>query len=204
MLGNMTVNIPNDYNIVQSGPGDPVGSMSFLKKTTDAACLVMYNAIPTEQAMLFNSPETIIEGIHAQLAPNQGIIEVNNGVTVSGKKFIYSVIKTVNSGVEGGTLSVKYSVVFHMGGLGDAVFQAQGYFDETGYIGNRDSSVYAILQREGKVGPNGEGWMVDPYDANYTRGALMNQSEKAEFDEAFKDYPLSQLRRLISELINGN
>jgi hypothetical protein len=110
-IENFTIKIPVDYQQVNSLPGDPAGSMSFMKKTPEAACLVMYSGIPSEQSMPFNSKEEVVRGIHSALAEDQGLIEVESGITPAGKKYIYSIVKTVNRG----TVGVQYSLVLHIG-----------------------------------------------------------------------------------------
>ena len=202
-IENFTIKIPVDYQQVNSLPGDPAGSMSFMKKTPEAVCLVMYSGIPSEQSMPFNSKEEVVRGIHSALAEDQGLIEVESGITPAGKKYIFSIIKTLNRG----TVGVQYSLVLHIGYFAEHVFQAQAFFDETGYTGGRDASVFAILQNEGKVAVDGQnisGWAVDPYDPQYTRGILMNMSEKTDYDEVFPDHPLTQARILAKNLIEMN
>jgi len=60
------------------------------------------------------------------------------------------------------------------------------------------------LRYDGKIGANGEGWVADPYDPTYMQGALMNLSEKEEYDEAFPNHPLSQARKIVKFLIENN
>ena len=199
-ISDFTINIPDDYVQMNPLPGDPVGSMSFSKQTSGAACLAMYNAIPSEQAMPFNSKDQVIAGIRGSLAADQGIVEIESGITNSGKKYIYSIVKTVNRG----NIGVQYSLMMHVGYFADHVFQAEGFFDETGYTGGRDTAVFAILQRDGKIGPNYEGWSEDPYDPEYKQGILRNASEKPDFDEVFPDHPLTQARLLVKEIIAMN
>ena len=150
--------------------------------------------------MPFNSKDQVIAGIRGSFAADQGIVEIESGITNSGKKYIYSIVKTVNRG----NIGVQYSLMMHVGYFADHVFQAEGFFDETGYTGGRDTAVFAILQRDGKIGPNYEGWSEDPYDPEYKQGILRNASEKPDFDEVFPDHPLTQARLLVKEIIAMN
>ncbi len=43
-----------------------------------------------------------------------------------------------------------------------------------------------------------QGWQQDPYDPAFTKGFLMNQSEKPEYDKSFPEHPLSLLRSAIA------
>lgn len=199
-IADFTVNIPDDYIQMNPLPGDPVGSMSFSKQTNNSACLAMYSAIPSDKAMPFNSRDQVIAGIRGSLAQDQGIIEVETGITNSGKKYIYSIVKTVNRG----SIGVQYSLMMHIGYYADHVFQVEGFFDETGYTGGRDTAVFAILQKDGKIGPNYEGWAEDPYDPEFKQGILMNASERENFDEAFPEHPLTQARILVKTIVAVN
>ena len=204
-LDGFTIKIPTDYQMMNKMPDDPVGVLSFMKQTQDAACLAMYGSVPAKESMPFNSPEKVIAAIHKTMAPDQGIIEVKNGITESGKKYIYSIVKTV--GRDG--ISLQYFLAVHIGFFADKVFQTQAFFNETGVTGQREAAVSAILVSDGKIKMNEQGqimsgWSKDPYDENYTKGALLNLSEDAYYDEAFPDHPLTQARLLVNELIRLN
>ncbi len=203
-IGNFTIKVPADYQQVNSLPGDPVGSISFMKKTPVAACLAMYNSISSEQSMPFNSKEEVIRNIHNTLEQDQGVIEVESGITPAGKKYIYSIIKTFNRG----GIAIKYSLSLHIGHFADRIFETQAVFDGIGDNAVlRDAAVYNILQKEGKIGvgdPDVSNWAMDPYDSQYRHGVLMNMSEKAEYDEAFPGYPLTEARLLVKNLIVMN
>ena len=41
------------------------------------------------------------------------------------------------------------------------------------------------------------GWAKDPYDDTIREGALMNLSEREEFDEQFPGFPLSMCREFV-------
>ena len=47
------------------------------------------------------------------------------------------------------------------------------------------------------------GWFKDPYDESYTKGVLMNLSEKEEFDEIFPNHPLTEARAFIDFILNN-
>ena len=81
--------------------------------------------------------------------------------------------------------------------------QLQGFFEEIGTTGMRDSLVFAALQNEGKIADDLNGWMQDPYDSSYEKGVRMNLSEKKEMDESFPEHPLSMARSLV-QFINEN
>ena len=200
-MGDFMMTVPVGYQQVASAPGDPQGSISFMKKTDLAVCLAQYYAIPADMAMPFNSTKEVIDGIHQALGPNQGLIEVMSGVTPAGKKYIFTIVKTGNRPNLPG---VQYCLTLQIGFFASRVFYVQGFFDETGFAGDRDASVYAILQNDGKVGPNGEGWVCDPYDPEYKQGLLMNLSEKTDYDGIFPTHALTEARKLATQIVQAN
>ena len=80
----------------------------------------------------------------------------------------------------------------------------QGFFEENGATGVRDSTVYEMCRRDGTVGDAEDpfrDWAKDPYDPEYTKGALMNLSEQEKYDEMFPDFPLSMCRELVRSIL---
>lgn len=74
---------------------------------------------------------------------------------------------------------------------------------ETEMTGERDSAIAARLIQEGKIsiGENGyKNWFSDPYDSAFDKGTLMNKSEKIIYDIGFENHPLTQARKLISQI----
>ena len=204
-LDGFTAKIPADYQAMNRLPNDPTGAVSFMKQTPNAACLAMYGSVPANEAMSFNSLDKVIAAVRGAMADDQGLIEVKNGITDAGKKYIYSIVKTVGRN----NISVQYFLAMHIGFFANKVFQIQAFFNETGTTGQRDTAVYAILAADGKIQMNEQGqiaagWACDPYDESITKGALMNMSEREHYDEVFPDHPLTQARLLANELIQMN
>lgn len=74
---------------------------------------------------------------------------------------------------------------------------------EIGRTGIRDSIIADRLLKEGIIynGENGyENWFSDPYDTTFKNGTLMNTSEDAIYDTEFENHPLTQARKLISQI----
>jgi len=80
----------------------------------------------------------------------------------------------------------------------------QGFFDEIGTTGIRDTMIYELYRKEGKLSDNTAEWMQDPYDDGYMKGIRMNLSEKEEFDKSFPEHPLSMARELVTYLCENN
>ena len=193
--------MPERYELLKPLPEDPPYTRAFGYQTSGALCYVMTRPIPAAQAMPYDDPQSVIDGIHAVLADDQGLIAVEKGVTKAGRRFIYSIVKSLNE-----THGVQYCLTLHAEYPECAVL-IQGFFDEAGTTGMRDAMVYAMLSNEGKVKAteNGiEGWNEDPCDPEYKKGNCMNCSERMEYDALFPDHPLSEARRFVAELTELN
>ena len=193
--------LPERYELLKSLPEDPPYSRSFGFQTSGALCYVITLPIPAGSAKPYDDPRSVVDGIHQELADDQGLITVEKGETKNGHRFIYSIVKSLKE--PGG---VQYCLTMHVEYEECAVL-VQGFFDEIGTTGIRDAMVYAMLSNEGKVKAteNGiEGWNEDPFDPEYSHGNRMNCSERNEFDELFPQHPLTQMRMLAEELVELN
>ncbi len=200
-MKNLGVIMPARFRKMNSMPDDPPHSSAYGFETPDTGAFVMVCPMASEQAMPFGSPQSVIDGIHVALGENQGLIEVETGKTNAGRRFVYSVVKTLRE-----RHGVQYCMTMHMD-YGDCAVQVQGFFDELGTTGARDSMVFVLLEQQGtvRITENGiEGWNADPYDPEYNHGCLMNRSEEKGFDEHFPRHPLSEARRFAGELISLN
>lgn len=184
--------IPANYQKLDPLPEDPEGCVSYGKQTESALCMVSIYPIDVEDAMDFNDTEALINGIHHTLAENQALIEVENGRRASGFPYIYSIVKTYNGEEEG----VGYTLVLDfLLRPNSSVVRVQGFFQEYGITGVRDATVFARLSQD--KGFSEDSWCFDPYDPDSQASYMMNQSERAEYDELFPDHPLTQCRMLI-------
>ncbi|RSK38414.1 hypothetical protein [Hymenobacter perfusus] len=74
---------------------------------------------------------------------------------------------------------------------------------EDGMTGQRESVVAEKLFQTGTLHLTNEGfasWAADPYQPNFTAGALMNQSEQAAYDALFPEHPLTLVRQTLDWL----
>ena len=180
-------NIPACYRAVAASPDDPEGAAPFVAETTLArAYFVGYpitreNRIPMEQ-------KALLDGIRPFLGDNQGIVECE-----AEENWAYSIVKTLN-----GNGGVIYTLTFQKV-FADRIMLVQGFFEENGITGLRESMVYENLRHNGRVGNDTDplaGWCRDPYDESIKSGALMNLSELRKFDADFEDSPLMLCREL--------
>ncbi len=187
-----SISIPEYYQKVESMPEDPPDSMPYLVKTEHAYCFLLIFPIQISES-LPNTKEHLIMGIRRFLGENQGIIEVD-----ANKQYAYSIVKTVKE-----QHGVQYALTYQKF-YPDWTLNIQGYFDEEGTTGIRDTTIYEVYRRKGIVDIKGnqiKGWTRDPYDESITQGALMNLSEQERFDRAFPDFPLSMCRALVKDLM---
>ena len=196
------VAMPSWFRKMNPMPEDPPNSEVYGYETSGAGCFVMCRPIPPEHAMPYDDPQAVIDGIHRELGDNQGLIEVERGKTGAGRRYLYSIVKTLQQSYGG----VQYCMTMHIE-YPECAVQVQGFFDELGSTGLRDCMVYNLLSQEGAGRTTDDGiesWCADPYDPGYTRGTLMNCSEKKGFDAQFPQHPLSEARRFVTELIALN
>ncbi len=201
-IADVEFNFDENYTKLNSLPEDPKDSVSFGARTENAECFLMIYPIPSEQAMPFDNCKPVIEGIHNCLGNDQGLIEVENGNTKSGLPYIQSIVKTLDQEHHG----VTYCLTLHIQ-YSNSVLMIQGFFNETGTTGVRDTQVFLALREKGIVTltENGaEGWAKDPYDDNYKSGVLKNLGENKEFDQFFPAHPLSECHRVLQYILDNN
>ena len=137
--------MPERYELLESLPEDPPYTRSFGFQTSGALSYVITRPIPAGSAMPWDDPWSVIDGIHQALADDQGLIAVEKGVTKAGRRFIYSIVKSMKE-----PSGVQYCLTMHVE-FEEFVVLVQGFFDEMGTTGIRDAMVYAMLSNEGKV-----------------------------------------------------
>lgn len=196
---NITVNgesvlIPDYYQKVDSMPGDPENSVPYEVQTPNAGCIAFVSAVGFERSLPRDIDE-LTGGIRHFLADNQGLIKV-----VSENDYVYSIVKNLKD-----PHGVQYILTYQKF-YKDFILNIQAFFEEAGTTGIRESMVWAMLRNENKVDADDPmaGWAEDPYDATITNGALMNLSEKEEYDELFPGFPLSMCREFINCIIGGS
>ena len=176
---------------------------TFRYETADAGSMVLYYHIDETDTVPWDNPQELIDRIHQSRAMFLGLIEVETGKTVSGLRYIYSVLKSLKD-----RDTIRYlldmKIDFSICTLG-----VKGYFDEMGEKGIRESGIYSLLTTQGTdhtADIEIERWEEDPYDSGCKNeyGMLMNSSEKKEYDSRFPQHPLSELRRFVAELISLN
>lgn len=199
MEKNNLVNIPTDFQRIKTLPEDPANAVAYAKATQSSNMFLMIFPIENQKAMPYGDEKTVIDGIHGALAEDQGLVEVKSGMTSAQKRYIYSVVKSKLQ-----PSGIQYILTMHID-AGSHTVNIQLNCDETGMTGIRDTAIMNKMINEGKITPPAmEGWFSDPYDDNYKKGLLRNESEKPEYDALFPQHPLSETRNLIKYIIENN
>ncbi|MBQ9047024.1 MAG: hypothetical protein IJ120_03890 [Solobacterium sp.] len=190
-INGITISIPEYYQKVDSMPDDPVDSIPYMVQTDNAMCFALIFPVD-ESESLPRTKESLISGIRQFLGENQGLIRVE-----AAEDYVYSIVKTIKepSGVQ---YTLTYQHFFP-----DFILNIQAFFEEIGTTGIRDSIGYEMCRRQDLVGTKDDpfaGWWKDPYDNSIKKGALMNLSEREEFDELFPGFPLSMCREFVKAL----
>lgn len=199
MNNELMINVPSDFQKVNTLPEDPVNSVAYVKQTQLSNMFLMMYPINNQNAMPYGNEKEVVDGIHGALAEGQGLIEVLSGTTKNQKRYIYSIVKTKLN-----PSGMQYVLTMHID-MNDHSVNIQSYFDEVGMTGLRDTTIMNKMINEGKITPsNMDGWFKDPYDENYKKGLLRNESEKPEYDAMFPQHPLSETRNFIKYLVENN
>lgn len=169
-------------------------------ETDRASVMMLFQPIAPEDVwMPFDDVQPTIDGIHGSLGDDQGLIEVRNGSTESGRRFVDSIVKTVTEG-RGALYALTLLIEYH-----EQVLFAQVSCGEKGMMGERGARTYELARRQGVTEMQGSrGWMCDPYDENFRRGIRRNWGEHERFDPMFPWHALSVARSIRSLMIANN
>lgn len=196
------VSIPACFERMKKAPAEVRGLNAHVAQTEDASCLLLFDydkSLPDVHV----EKEALIRTIHDDvLGDNQGLIAAEVG-EVDRMAYLYSIMKTLLED-DGAPMGVEYALTMLIAWKKGAV-RIRGFFDEQGTTGMRDSMVFAM--RSSKLGGMDaalEGWTKDPYDPSRTTGALMNVSEREEFDPMFPAHPLSIARDVVRSILGQN
>lgn len=182
-----------------------LGSSSelYCKITENADCRISISKKKDAKMDYAETPEDIVDHIHSKLSNDEGLIQVGIGNTVRDIPYCFQLIKHLKS--EMPPSGVSYYLLMEMP-FGSETIEIMGLFTEIGTTGMRDAIGYQLAQAARLIGgEDGDdlfaGWTEDPYDPNFTKGKLMNLSEREGLDGLFTNHPLSQAREMIHALL---
>lgn len=153
---------------------------------------------PNNQTII--DKETYIQDFRRSQKDEFGLIEVEEGETLSGKHYLYRILKT----------KVEGDVLYHLSlsvQLTNDVVNITCTGEEKSITGRRDTFVFELERRNNNIRFEDNrviGWNRDPYDEFITSGFLMNLSEQKKYDSMFPNHPLSLLRELARFIIEKN
>lgn len=193
---NENLDLFKGYKKLKSMPEDPENSVVYGKITDNAECMVFVFPIPQDNSILSLSEEKIIQDINENISDNEVLIEVEKDTS---KSCFYTVIKTQLK-----PDGVAYVLSLDIKGSNNVIYHIRGTFVERGMTGVRDSIIFELLQKKNKIDKNHfEKWTFNPY-SNNKQGAMMNLSEKEEYDKLFPTHPLSELRKFVKFIKNND
>lgn len=195
-LNNTVIEIPARYRKMNAMPEDPPYSVVLGSESSGTQSFVMAYPIHPDVMMPLQDCDSVINGIHAALSDDQGLISVVNGTSEKGSLFIYSIVKSKQE-----PAGMQYILTMHIM-KGNTPVCIQGFFSEVGMTGMRDSVVFSMLQQSDFKIAND--WMRDPYDRMFSKGIQMNLSESEQYDVMFPEHPLSEARRFVAEILCKN
>ena len=204
---NDTFTLPSNYKKLKkklpTDLGLPKEAIAYNMANANASALIVCFPVSEGSSMNFEDPEGIIAELHNNMDDTAGIVEVQAGTSANGNRYIYHIMKHSNISEEGIPLGNLYTVNFNIE-FGDTIQFLNASFDEVGITGIRDNTVLSLLQKSGIIGNDFSGWSCDPYNPEFNKGFLMNQSEQRRFDEMFPEHPLSEARKLIEFIITNH
>ncbi len=182
----------------------------FLKQNANATSILMYSKLKYGEQVPMKDNVEFIQGCRRFLNNNQGLVEVINTKTKSGKTCAYSIVKEKLD-----PFGMMYILTLQIA-YDCFVFNVHGEFREEGMTGGRDAVIYTLFKEfkeekseKGKkhklnIDEKESEWARDPYDNNIKEGLLMNISELPQFDKSFPEHPLSEARKVIKFFIKNN
>ena len=194
IVNDKTIVIPGDYSKLDPQTAAMPGTLPYLCQTENAVCLALISAEDVSQSIP-HTQAALIEGIRQFLGEKQGLIQAE-----ASDARAFSIVKTLME-----PSGVQYCLTYQKF-YADFIVNIQAFFEERGTTGMRDALVYELCRREGRVGKGDDpfaGWAQDPYDAAVSAGALMNLSEREEYDARFVGFPLTMCRAFIRALEAG-
>ena len=85
---NFQLNIPENFRLLESLPEDRIDSKTYGIGNDFYVGIISIFSIQNNEIMPMDNNSSIIDKIHAILNENQGLIEVNNGITKDKNHFV--------------------------------------------------------------------------------------------------------------------
>lgn len=194
-VAGITIEIPDEYQILQSLPEDPEGSVPIGLETLQSEDIILFVPITDGNFMEKGNLQELVDTTRHTMGDAFGLVSVGEGFTTQGLEYVYRILK-----VKMDPHGIQYQLTMQLLHDRQGVY-ISGYFNEIGTTGIRDVMIFDMLRRKGEIKEDMENWTFDPYDSSITKGYLMNQSEYEMYDEIFPEHPLTVVRKLVKYLI---
>lgn len=194
-VAGITIDIPDEYQILKSLPEDPHGSVPVGLETLQSENIIMFVPISDGSFMKYGNLQEMLDTTRHTMGDAFGLVSVGEGITSQGMEYVFRILK-----VKMDPHGVQYQLTMQLLCKGNGIL-ISGYFNESGTTGIRDVMVFDLLRRKGEIKDDMESWTYDPYDATVANGFLMNRSEQEMYDEYFPEHPLTVVRNFIKYLI---
>ncbi len=216
--GNKTLIVmPEEYDVLKeklpkdlNGMPVPKDSKLYGFNNGAAKAILIVMRVDEDRAIPFDNKQAVIKSVHDENAEDEALIEVDSGTTAHNNQYVYILRKkrTRMEGEEDMFLpGIDYLLNMNLK-LEDKVIFVSGDFQEVGMIGARDALGVNIFMQAHDLKSFDElsdnGFWQDPYDPMLKKDYLMNDTERAEWDEMFPDHPLSKLREMTRFIIENN
>lgn len=206
---NVSFVLNGEWSDLPAGSVQTADSSALSMKGEGYFTLMSMYASPQNDVMQFNQDERTISEIHkAGLDGNSGLLELQSLTTSHGINIVYRLVKRLISGNVGNNMS--YILTIDIYGDNRDIWRIQVMTASSNLLDVRNSAVRQQFMEDRGISPiSGDqkqlnittGWSYDPYDSNFTKGILMNLSERREYDDLFPNHPLSVARRILKEII---
>ena len=206
---NISFILDGEWSDLPAGSVQTIDSSALSMKGEGYFTLMSMYVSPQNDVMQFNQDERTISEIHkARLDGNSGLLELQSLTTSHGINIVYRLVKHLISDDVGNNMS--YILTIDVYGDDKDIWRIQVMTASSNLLDVRNSAVrqqfmedkgISLASSDQKQLNITTGWSYDPYDSNFTKGILMNLSERREYDDLFPDHPLSVTRRILKEII---
>ena len=188
-----------ENNAIPDFVSEPVG---YAYQDDMCKALIVESSVPEETTLLAAGEEVVKKSVLSGISESQCLLEVRFGETKEKLPFAYSIVKVLSISKDGKTprgisytlnMNIKYPKYY-------------GYinadFSECGMTGMRESLVHLMI--DGLIGKdNLKNEFYAPYKTK-KKNAGIHISEREAWDSFIPKHPLSQLRKMISFIIDNN
>ncbi len=206
---NISFILDGEWSDLPAGSVQTADSSALSMKGEGYFTLMSMYVSPQNDVMQFNQDERTISEIHkARLDGNSGLLELQSLTTSHGINIVYRLVKHLISDDVGNNMS--YILTIDVYGDNKDIWRIQVMTASSNLLDVRNSAVRQQFMEDKGISLTFSdqkqlnittGWSYDPYDSNFTKGILMNLSERREYDDLFPNHPLSVTRRILKEII---